>query len=87
MLVEGEVGVRPTYEQELSSQAGRRSAGGLSRQHLVDLLDTSEIAHHRVGAHRRVRLEDVLAFAEASPSTTLGELAHRSHESDPVGYH
>ncbi|UCH27241.1 MAG: helix-turn-helix domain-containing protein [Trueperaceae bacterium] len=49
-------------EQELSSQAAADLLG-VSRQHLVSLMDSGELAHRKVGKHRRITLSDVLRFA------------------------
>ncbi len=35
---------------------------GMSRQHLVDLLEKDEIPHHKVGTHRRVSFKDLLSY-------------------------
>lgn len=37
---------------------------GISRPTLVRLLETGEIAHEKPGRHRRVRLEDLVAYQE-----------------------
>ena len=36
---------------------------GMSRQHLVTLLETGELSFHRVGSHRRVTFKDLRDYA------------------------
>lgn len=42
---------------------------GMSRQHLVDLMDKGEVPHHRVGTHRRVSLKDLRAYQQVRDRT------------------
>lgn len=55
----------------------------VSRPHLVKLLDAGTIAHYKVGTHRRLRTEDVLAYREARAGVRrekLDELTRLSEE-------
>jgi excisionase family DNA binding protein len=70
--------------------SGRSSAEVLSvsRPHLIKLLDRGELSFHRVGTHRRIKIEDALAYRERRDTerrATLAELTRLSEEL-PGGY-
>ena len=61
---------------------------GVSRPHLVTLLERGEIPFHRVGSHRRITLEDLLSYRRSRTerrSHQLDELARLS-QTLPGGY-
>ena len=55
----------------------------VSRTHFVQLLDEGKIAHRKIGTHRRVRAEDVLAYrreTERARREALDELTKLDEE-------
>lgn len=55
----------------------------VSRQYLVRLLEADELPYTKTGKHRRLRIEDVLAYKErreAARKAALDELAELSEE-------
>jgi len=60
----------------------------VSRPFLIKLLDDGAIPHRKVGKHRRVRMEDVMAFKakiDSERESVLDELAREAQEQG-MGY-
>ncbi|WP_374248655.1 helix-turn-helix domain-containing protein [Thermomonas sp.] len=56
---------------------------GVSRPHLVGLVDRNEIPHHKVGTHRRIYFRDLLEYRKASlaqSATALDALAEQAQK-------
>lgn len=60
---------------------------GVSRQHLVDLLEKREIPHHKVGTHRRVTFKDLLVYERRRDKTRREALDKLAADVDAAGHY
>ncbi|MBV9193201.1 MAG: helix-turn-helix domain-containing protein [Solirubrobacterales bacterium] len=75
------------HDEELSTQEAADLLH-VSRPFLIKLLDRGELPFHRVGTHRRLKIEDVAAYQDrrdAERKAALEELTRLSEEL-PGGY-
>jgi len=59
---------------------------GMSRQHLVGLLEGGQIPHHKVGTHRRVTFKDLLAYEKKRDHSRRQALDKLAAEVDAAGF-
>lgn len=57
----------------------------VSRQYLVRLLNEGKLVHTKVGKHRRLRIEDVLAFKEQRDRSRMRSLDKLTELSEDLG--
>lgn len=58
---------------------------GVSRPHLVKLLEQEEIDFHKVGKHRRIRLDDLLVYKDRRDSKRRQVLDQIKADSEELG--
>jgi excisionase family DNA binding protein len=81
-LQEGKVITLVPETEELTTQAAADLLG-VSRPHVVKLIDEGRLPCHKVGAHRRIRMKDLMAFRKLRDQgrrKALDDLARRVQE-------
>lgn len=81
---EGKAIVLFPEKETLTTQAAANLLG-VSRPHLVQLLDAGDIAHHRTGSHRRVYLKDVIDYQNRRDRIRRAALDQLSSEVEAAG--
>lgn len=81
-LQEGKVISLVPETQELTTQAAANILG-VSRPHLIKLVESGQLPFHKVGAHRRIRMKDLIAFQQErdrNRRTALDDMARKAQE-------
>jgi len=81
MAMGNAVSIVPVHHELTTQQAAELL--GVSRPHLVKLVDAGEIPHHKTGSHRRIYFEDLMRYRDmrdAQRSEALRDLTRKSAE-------
>ena len=75
--------IRPMRAELSTHEAAERLR--VSRPYLIKLLESGKIPFRKVGAHRRIRYEDVLAYDEAEKQARKAALDEMTAEAQRLG--
>lgn len=78
-----EIRIVPTALELTTQQAAELL--NVSRTFLCKLLESGEIPFHKVGSHRRIRAEDVLAYQEARDNVRRSKLKELTKLAQEMG--
>ncbi|MFC7339529.1 excisionase family DNA-binding protein [Haloferula chungangensis] len=84
LMREGRAIVMVPEEENFTTQAAANYLG-MSRQHLVTLLEDGKIPFHRVGTHRRVTFKDLLEFESKRDAERRSTLDKAFDDLDEAG--
>lgn len=84
MMRDGRAIIMLPEEETFTTQAAANFLG-VSRQHLVNLLESGKIPFHKVGTHRRVSFKDLLEFDKARNASRREALGKLGKEVDEAG--
>lgn len=73
----------PTHTQLTTQEAA--DVLGVSRPHLIKLLDNGMIPHYMVGKHRRIRLDELLVYKDRRDSERREALDRVKAKSEELG--
>lgn len=77
------VTIMPVHSQLTTQEAA--NILGVSRPHLVKLLDKEHIPYHKIGKHRRIRLDDLLVYKNRRDSKRRAALDKIKADSEELG--
>ncbi len=84
LLAEKRAAVLIPEDETFTTQAAANYLG-VSRQHLVDLLESDRIPFHRVGTHRRVYFRDLLTYEKQRDTERRKALDTLMNDVDAAG--
>jgi excisionase family DNA binding protein len=77
------ISIVPVYHELTTQQAA--DLLNVSRPHLVKLLDSGDIPHHKTGSHRRVFIGDLLRYRDVRDAERRKALADLTRKSAELG--
>ena len=86
LMREGRAIVMMPEDETFTTQAAANYLG-MSRQHLVDLLEAGELPFHKVGSHRRVRFKDLIAYEKRRDEARRRSLDELARKVDAAGHY